>query len=270
MSSPTAALLETPVPAAGPRLRWWREVLLVAVFYAVYTLIRDEYTSSGGRDDAEGNARWIIHAERDLHIFSEQSIQHWILEWHWHVFIEFWNAWYGTAHFVAVAGVLIYLYHKRSARYPLWRNTFAVMNLIALFGFAFFPLMPPRLLPASYHFVDTLAHYGSPWNFSSGPAAKASNQFAAMPSMHTGWSTWCALALLPSIRPRWGKAAIFLYPLSTVFCIVVTGNHYFLDAVGGLVALGLAYCIARPLTAWWAARTWLRPRPLQEAEPCAS
>jgi hypothetical protein len=254
---PTSTLLEPPRPAARPQLRWWREVLTVVVFYAVYTLIRDAYATSGGKKDAERDARWVIDAERDLHVFYEQKLQHSILGWR--VFIEFWNTWYGTVHFVAVVGVLVYLYRKRPERYPLWRNTFALMNLIALLGFSFFPLVPPRLLPASYHFVDTLAAYGSPWNFSSGAAAKASNQFAAMPSMHTGWSTWCALALVPLIRPRWGKVAIFAYPVATVFCIVVTGNHYFLDAVGGLVSLGVAYALARPLTAWWAARTWLRP-----------
>ena len=32
-----------------------------------------------------------------------------------------------------------------------------------------------------------------------------------------------------------------LYPVATLFCVVVTANHYFLDGVGGLVLLGLGY-----------------------------
>jgi membrane-associated phospholipid phosphatase len=232
-------------------------VLTAAIFYAAYTVIRDAYASEGGAREAQRNAVWIIRAERDLHIYVEQQMQHAVLGWH--LFLEFWNTWYGLVHFVAVIGVLVFLYRRKPERYPLWRNTFALMNLIALLGFSFFPLMPPRLMPASYHFVDTLVRYGSPWDFSSGPAAQASDQFAAMPSMHTGWSTWCALALLPLIKPWWGKVVIFAYPAATIYGIVVTGNHWLLDAVGGLVALGVAYIVARPLTARWAARTWLRP-----------
>jgi len=235
------------------------------VFYSIYTLIRDLWASNGGKGEAERNARWIIDAERDIHVFYEQNIQHASLGWN--VFLEFWNTWYGTAHFIAVIGVLVYLFWRHPQRYPLWRNTFAIMNLLALVGFSAFPLAPPRLLPASFHFIDTLQAYGGPWNFSTGPAAQASNQFAAMPSMHTGWSTWCVLALLPLVRPWWGKVLLFAYPAATVYCIVVTGNHYFLDAAGGLVALGLAYLLARPFTAWWARRTWLRRQVIDITTP---
>lgn len=257
MTATDTQLLEEPEPAAvGPRLRWWWEVVAVAVFYGVYTLIRDTYASNGGRTEAETHARWVVRAEQDLHIFWEQHIQHFFAGTSW--FFQFWNTWYGTVHFVAVVGVLVFLFRWHPERYQLWRNTFAIMNLLALIGFAFFPLAPPRLLPGGYHFVDTLARYGGPWNFDNGPAASASNQFAAMPSMHTGWSTWVAVALLPSLRSRWAKVAIFLYPAATVFCIVLTGNHYFLDAVGGLVSLGLAYLLARPFTAWWVGGSWRR------------
>ena len=60
-----------------------------------------------------------------------------------------------------------------------------------------------------------------------------------MPSLHIAWSTWCTLAVCPRLpalvdadarhrSTRW----------LTLLCIVVTANHYFLDAVGGLVILG--------------------------------
>jgi hypothetical protein len=34
----------------------------------------------------------------------------------------------------------------------------------------------------------------------------------------------------------------------TVTVIVLTGNHYFLDAVGGFAALGLGYLLAKKFT----------------------
>ena len=117
--------------------------------------------------------------------------------------------------------------------YRLWRNTLAFATGLALIGFSFFPVLPPRLLPPGYGFVDTLQVVGGLWNFSSGPVNDVSNQYAAMPSLHTAWSAWCALALIPLIRPWWGKVLVLLYPLATIFCIIVTANHYFADVTGG-------------------------------------
>ncbi len=45
--------------------------------------------------------------------------------------------------------------------------------------------------------VDTLATYPTFWSFDSGTLKNISNQYAAMPSLHIGWSVWAALVLLP-------------------------------------------------------------------------
>ena len=39
-----------------------------------------------------------------------------------------------------------------------------------------------------------------------------------------------------------------IYPITTVTVIVVTANHYFLDAVGGFLVLGIGYVVARIFT----------------------
>ncbi len=69
-----------------------------------------------------------------------------------------------------------------------------------------------------------------------------------MPSMHIGWSTWCALVMVPLLRRRWAKVLAALYPVLTLMCIVVTGNHYWIDGVGGLVCLGAGYGLASVVT----------------------
>jgi hypothetical protein len=151
-------------------------------------------------------------------------------------------------HFVVTAGVGIYLFRKWSNDWPLWRNTLAITTALALIGFILWPLMPPRLLPESYGFVDTLAKYPTFWSFNSGAVSKISNQFAAMPSVHCAWALWCTCVMVPRVRGRWVKAAFVLYPVATVTVIVLTGNHYILDAVGGFAVLGIGYALARPLT----------------------
>ena len=70
------------------------------------------------------------------------------------------------------------------------------------------------------------------------------NLFAAMPSLHVGWSTWCAFALWPLARRLWVKVLLALYPLTILFCIVVTANHWILDAVGGWIVLAAGYALA--------------------------
>ena len=274
-----AAPEATPTPPGGraaPRPRWWREVLYVLAFYGVYTAIRDTQGSAGGGTNgtsavvAYHHALQVIHAERDLLIYHEQRIQHFLIH---HLgsmtrpFFQFWDLWYGSAHFIVTIAVAIWLFRRDPERYTLWRNIFAVTTLLALIGFASYPLMPPRLLDfrfaniavhRPYGFVDTLARYGGSWSFDSHTMQKVSNQFAAMPSLHIAWAVWCTAAVYPSCKRWWTKALAIAYPIITLLCIVITANHFFLDAAGGLLILGLAVAIATPLThrvsAWRARR----------------
>lgn len=238
------------------RSHWWREVLIVAVFYGLYTLVRDV------RGDkpvsvkmALTNARRIIRLEHWFGAFQEERFQHWFLSDRW--LIRICDDFYGTVHFVAPVAVLLILFFKFPGRYRQWRNTLALITGLALIGFFFFPLMPPRLITLylpQYHFVDTLQTVGGLWNFSKGPVNDVSNQYASMPSLHTAWSAWCAAALWPVIRPKWGKAAILVLPAFTIFAIVVTGNHYFADAAVGLALLAICHLISlgilRPVDHW--------------------
>ncbi|HSS09767.1 MAG TPA: phosphatase PAP2 family protein [Acidimicrobiales bacterium] len=237
-----------------PRLRWWQEALFVAAFYAAYTAIRDIRGSRPvSRLQAFHNAERVIRAERLFGLFQERRIQSWLL--HSHFVVRFLDDFYGSAHFIVTIIALVYLFRWQPWRYPLWRNTLAFTTALALIGFAFFPLMPPRLLPESYHFVDTLKAVGGLWSFDSGPMNAVSNQYAAMPSLHFAWSSWCALVLGPAVKHRWAKVIIYAYPFVTLFCIVVTGNHYILDAVGGAAILAVGFGLGWVLTKLIDART---------------
>ena len=267
---------QVTAPEREHRVYWWKEALIVAVFYAVYSWTRNLFGSNkiagdGIPDQAFTNAVRVIRVETVLNLFHEETIQAWFLPYKW--FIQFWNTWYGTMHFIVTLGVFVLLFVKRRDVFPQWRNTLAAMTALAILGFAFFPLMPPRLLdepcpandPTSYGgacihtserpedgwgFVDTLAEYGGPWSFDSETMASISNQYAAMPSMHIGWSTWCVAAVWPLLRRKWMKALVLLYPLATLFCIIVTANHFWLDGVGGLLAFGLGAVLGWGLHRW--------------------
>jgi hypothetical protein len=270
---------EEPAPS---RLRWWREVLLILAFYVLYSFVRNLFGSQGTGDDIDASvafehAREIIRIEKALGLYFEDDLQQWYLDLPARGLIRFWNIFYGTAHFVVTAGALMWLFIRDKARYPLWRNTLGLTTAVALIGFASYSLMPPRLLdsagvygacrlyaPAAaataepeekivegcdrYGYVDTLAAYGGWISFDDDKAAGLTNQYAAMPSMHMGWSSWSALVLLPMVRRRWLRLLVVAYPFLTLFDIIVTANHYWLDAAGGLVALGIAAALAGALT----------------------
>jgi len=274
----------SPKPAtavAVPRYHrtlWWKEALIVAVFYTTYTLIRNRFGSAfvNGEDrpvHAFTNAMRVIKLERLVGLFHEESIQGFFLPHVW--LIKAMNTYYGTAHFFVTLGVFVLLFRRRPDVFGQWRNTLAAMTALAIVGFVLFPLMPPRLLDApcpkagvgfggaciesplrnyngalNFGFDDTVEMYGGPLHFNSGAAAKLSNQYAAMPSLHIGWSTWCVFALWPITKKRWQRIALFLYPMLTLFCIIVTANHFWIDGLGGLAVFGVGYVIGTKIHNW--------------------
>lgn len=231
----------------GSKLYWWREMIIVVVVYVIYESVRNISKSKPG--PAFENAKRIISWQETLGIYHEKSIQDWAIQYTPLIVVS--NYFYGTAYILVTIGTLVWLYRKRPESYRLWRTTLAVGTLIGLIGFATFPLMPPRLLDLLgdghhvYGYVDTLVKFPTFWSFDSPTMKSISNQFAAMPSLHCGWSFWTFAALFPLVRTTRSKVLVALYPIATVAVVVVTGNHYFLDAVGGLVIFVLGYGVAR-------------------------
>jgi PAP2 superfamily protein len=228
----------------GSTLYWWAEILMCLLFYVVYSAGRN--TNEGNPVAAYRNARAIIHLEHVLGIFHEETLEQWAL--HVKPLIIACNYYYGALHFVVTIAVAIVLFRKWSDDYPRWRNTLAISTGLALIGFITCPLMPPRLLPSHYGFVDTLAKYPTLWSFDSGAVNKLSNQYAAMPSVHCAWALWCACVLVPRLRHTWAKVLAACYPVLTVTAIVITANHYVLDAVAGFAVLGIGFVLARAFT----------------------
>jgi hypothetical protein len=259
--------------------------------YAVYSAVRNRFGSAGGDPGpAFEHARSVIDLERALHLYIEPSLQQWYLGLPGHGLIRIWHVYYGLGHFLVTFVALVWLFRRGPERYPLWRNTLAFTTCLAVVGFAAYSLMPPRLLddpgefgacqiyaadaldaagavtageaPCDrYGYVDTVARFGGWISFGNEGMKEVSNQYAAMPSMHIGWSTWSALVLVPLLRRRWAKVLAGLYPVVTLTCILVTANHYWIDGVGGLVCLAAGYGLARLVTVRRGAATATAPTP---------
>jgi hypothetical protein len=256
-------------PAAAPTRwhRWWhsrfgaafgRELVLVVGLLLLYkygrTLVRGEGTT------AIEHAHELMRLERDVGIFTEERLQDAFL--HVGTSVErALNAYYLYAHVFVTAAAFLWLYARHPTTYRRFRNVMVAMTVAGLALHLLYPLAPPRMFP-HLGFVD-LGRTVGPSSYGHGsPYQGFANQFAAMPSLHFGWAVavaWAAV-LAASSRARW---LVVAHPVLTLAAIVLTANHYWLDA---LVAL-LLFLGALRLDAWWERRRARRPRSAPRATP---
>jgi membrane-associated phospholipid phosphatase len=144
---------------------------------------------------------------------------------------------YWSSEFAVVALALLWVYLRRRQSFGRLRNTLIVTNVIALVGFYAFPTAPPRMF-ATLGFVDTVKSSSAPGH-GHGLLPLPSNQYAAMPSLHSADALIVGVSLALLVRSRPIKAAWLLWPLTVWFAVLVTGNHFWLDVVGGIIAAGI-------------------------------
>lgn len=238
-----------------PLLPFWRrvgsrpnlllELLLIRVVYSAYSHVR--LAATAGRATAEEHAHQVHSVERSLHIDIEHWVNHTVVSITW--LRDFFDFYYTTFHFIVPLAILAVLYVRRPADYRWVRSSIGFATLLALIGFWFYPLAPPRLIP-DLGFIDTIHGAQDLANPDYGALTSMTNQYAAMPSLHFGWSLWCGVVIVMLAPKAWMKALGVLHPLFTVSAIVATANHWVLDAVGGatVVALGfgLTYVLSGP------------------------
>ncbi|MFE2941384.1 phosphatase PAP2 family protein [Streptomyces sp. NPDC059255] len=221
------------------RPRIWFEILLIAVSYWTYSLIRNAVPEQ--RTQAMKNADWIWQAEQTLGIAVEQSVNHALNSVTW--LIVAMNYYYATLHFVVTIGVLVWLFRSHPGRYSAARLTLFATTAVALLGYYLYPLAPPRLMSGG-HFIDTVVRHETWGSMASGNLKNMSNPYAAMPSMHIGWSLWCGLTIFAVASAPWAKILGLLYPTATLVVIVATANHFWLDAVGGMLCLAFGFTLS--------------------------
>ena len=205
------------------------ESSLIAALYSVWQLAGQ--LSVAGSTGAFARARWVDHAERDLHLPAEGSVQRLILG---HPLLtQAANVYYATMHFGGLFVFLIWLFVRHRDRYAAVRTTLALTTLACL-AIQLIPLAPPRLMPG---YVDTAQRYGQSV-YSLGFGA---DQLSAMPSVHVAWAVLIAwyVARIGRGPLRWLGV---LHAALTTFVVVATANHWWLDGVVAVaVLLGCAW-----------------------------
>jgi hypothetical protein len=220
---------------------WWRELLVVLVIYGAYDTTRGLHI--GNLATAETNGGTLLRWEKSWHLAPEHALNQAL--WHAPALAVIAAYFYATLHYVVTPAVLVWLYRRHPEHYLRARTTLAVATVTALAGFWLLPTAPPRLL-AGGGFHDTLADvHGWGWWGGEGSVPRGipsgfTNQFAAMPSMHVGWALWCGVLIARYARRPVVRIIGASYPVLTTLVVMGTGNHYLLDAVGGVAIMALA------------------------------
>jgi hypothetical protein len=198
---------------------------------------------------AAREARAIRHAEaiygleRVLWLDIERSLNQ-ALRPH-HTLVVLANYEYATTYVVSALALLIWLLVRRPEQYRSARNSFLLLNVVAITCFALWPTAPPRLVPGQ-GFVDTV-RLGQTWGSWGSPVGDHANQLAAMPSLHFAWAVWVSVVLAWIGHHWWLQSISGVHVAVTFAVIVATGNHYVLDAVAGFaLAVVCVAVVGRP------------------------
>ena len=217
-----------------------REGAALLGLYWLYSLIR-WFIARDSSYEAIQNAYTIIQLETQLGIFHEANIQRWLIDNAMgavHVANEFYTIGYFPV--LIVCGALLHRYGPD--RFQTFKLTFLMCLGFALVSFSLFPLAPPRMLP-EVGFVDTQKVFSSGL-YNDKTVLSFYNPYAAMPSLHFGWSLLVGI-MAYTFQRRSVRLLGVLYPTCMSAVIVTTGHHYFLDIVGGGVIVGLALALVK-------------------------
>lgn len=206
------------------------EVLIVFVLLRVYDMARARAEVRQGPALQHGQA--ILDVERWLHVAVEQSMNIWVTAHHAASLLA--SYFYQFAHVTVTLSVLGWCWVRRPEIYRVARNALVLTNVIGLTVFLVLPVAPPRLLPGE-GFVDAVALAG--FGTTHGGPVPA-DQYGALPSLHLAWAVWATVIAMRMLGSSPYRRLCWIYPALVTIGVVVTGNHYLLDAVAGtLVAV---------------------------------
>ena len=222
-----------PAPGRSHGHSHARELALYLGLYFLYLLLRGLVFD--GSETALSNAGTIIALESFLGIFLEPALQEWALA-HAQPLVVVLNWTYIVTYWPVILGVALALYLTRRTTYLRYRNLIVLQLVLSLVVFTLFPLAPPF---KTVYMLDTIQLLG-PALYGSEAMSVLYNTNAAMPSLHFSWTCILAWLFVKELR-GWYRYLVIAYPGLTLVAIVVTGNHFLLDAVVGLALVAVAY-----------------------------
>ncbi len=195
---------------------------------------------------------YMPHLKFDEIIFFGNNLTIVLQDWLWTGQVQWYDQVLGLlnrAHFIVPPTLMFLIWLENRALYYRALLTIVGCSMLGAVIFLIYPAAPPwaaaqiGLLPEMTKIGYAQAD-ASPIQASKSliESLMLPNPYAAVPSLHTAYSTLVAIFAL-SWHRRFGYV-MCIYPLAMYFCIVYFADHYVSDILVG---------IAVALFAWWAA-----------------
>jgi hypothetical protein len=249
----------TPSGRSMPSPWQWAIFALQVVIVSMVEVGDDIWRGNFSRPNAPeamANARDVAAFEAGHGFFVEPALQHFFEQSHhlwgfvltWGAVTDFADDVYAFCHIFVTLAVVAWLFVDHRGRFTLVRNIVFLTNAFALLGYELFPMAPPRLASGlqyaghSFHFRDTMRHIIGTGTLNGTPIAY--NPFSAMPSLHVAWALVVGASLVLIARNPLIRILGVIYPAVMIFTVVITANHFLLDAVGAAIVAGSATVLA--------------------------
>lgn len=182
---------------------------------------------------AFANGLEIVHLES--HVTSrlyELTLQNFVDQKHWLETLVSWTYW--NSEFTVLGLALLWVYLRRHSAFPRFRNAILLANVLGLVGYFLMPTAPPRLLGVGFANQHR-----------DGLVQLLANPYAAMPSLHAGDALIVGIVLATLCRSTLWQLVWIAWPAWVWFCVMATGNHFWLDCLAGsavaLLAMAVVY-----------------------------
>jgi hypothetical protein len=225
------------VVAVGRRYlpRGWSDLgLQLAIwfgFLGAYQVVRGFADRNPSK--AFANGLEIVHLES--HVTSrlyELTLQNFVDQKHWLETLVSWTYW--NSEFTVLGLALLWVYLRRHSAFPRFRNAILLANVLGLVGYFLMPTAPPRLLGVGFANQHR-----------DGLVQLLANPYAAMPSLHAGDALIVGIVLATLCRSTLWQLVWIAWPAWVWFCVMATGNHFWLDCLAGsavaLLAMAVVY-----------------------------
>jgi hypothetical protein len=210
-------------------------VLIELIGLLLWFVLFARLDAAVGRDFAAANAHALAlqSVEHAVHMDVERSVNGWLagnlVLGHLAVYVY-------RLYYAVVAGTLLWVFIRHADVYRRVRRTMVAMMVLVLPVYWAVPMSPPRFaLPGA---VDIVARYDI-LGLAFQQSWTSPSHYTAMPSLHVGWSLWCAYAVWSALRDPHPRLALlsWLFPLLMAADVVATANHYVLDVAGSIALL---------------------------------
>lgn len=208
----------------NPRKAWPKELVVACILLLAY--FSANFGSSERREVAMAHFRELASVEKQLGIFVELDLQRLVLGT---PLVAFVNIFYALFHSIIVLGFAVTLFITGRDEYPRARNLLLAFSLMSFLIYFLYPAAPPRMM-GEYGFVDTLDQTPGV-SYETGFLSGLMNPYAAMPSVHIGYSLIVGGFVYLKSRGRLFRFLGPVYPALMLFVVTSSANHLLIDCI---------------------------------------